>query len=108
MAKLDKDEIIKQLENLKNLPKFKEVKALRHRLEKDLQRFEGIEPIVKEISKPRNEKISQSLKHHFRYLRLIRNNFPDIKWKDLRKEYSKKRKGEESNIPDFVWENPSP
>ena len=108
MVKLNKDEIIKQLENLKNLPKIKEVKALTQRLEKELQRFEGIETTVKVISKPRSDKISQSLKKHYRYLRMIRNSFPDLKWKDLRKEFSKKRKGEESNIPDFVWQNPSP
>lgn len=108
MAKLDKDEILRQLENLKNLPKIKEVKALRQRLEKELQRLEEIEPIAKEVSKPRSQKISQSLKKHYRYLRMIRNSFPDLKWKDLRTEFSKKRKGEESNIPDFVWQNPSP
>lgn len=109
MTKFDKEKILDQLENLKNLPKIKEVKALRHRLEKELKKFEGIEPTVKQVSKSsRGQKISQSLKHHFRYLRLIRNNFPDLKWNELRKEYSKKRKGDDSNIPDFVWQNPSP
>lgn len=108
MTKLDKDEIIRQLENLKNLPKIKEVKALRQRLERELQRLEGIGPITRQVSKSRSQKISQSLKKHYRYLRMIRNNFPDIKWKDLRKEYSRKQKGEESDIPDFVWQNPSP
>jgi hypothetical protein len=108
MATFDKEKILDQLENLKKLPKIKEVKALRQRLEKELQRLEGIEPITRQVSNLRSEKISNSLKKHYRYLRMIRNNFPDIKWKDLRKEYSKKQKGEESNIPDFVWENPSP
>lgn len=109
MAIFEKEKILEQLESLKNLPQVKEVKALRQRLEKELARFEGIKPTLKEVSKSsRGQKISQALKHHFRYLRLIRNNFPDLKWNDLRKEYSKKRKGEESNIPDVVWQNPSP
>jgi len=109
LAIFDKNRILDQLESLKNLPQIKEVKALRQRLEKELARFEEKEPIVKEVSKStRDQKISQALKHHFRYLRLIRNNFPDLKWIDLRREYSKKRKGEESNIPDVVWQNPSP
>ena len=109
MVSFDKEKILDQLESLKNLPQVKEVKALRQRLEKELERLEEKEPMVKEVSKSsRDQKISQALKHHFRYLRLIRNNFPDLKWNDLRKEYSKKRKGEESNIPDVVWQNPSP
>ena len=109
MAIFDKEKILDHLESLRNLPQVKEVKALRQRLEKELERLEEKEPIVKEVSKSsRDQKRSQALKHHFRYLRLIRNNFPDLKWNDLRKEYSKKRKGEESNIPDVVWQNPSP
>lgn len=109
MTPEEKKRLLDQLEALKIFPKYKEVKALRQRLEQELARLEEIEPIVKEVSKSsRGQKISQALARHFRYLRMIRNSFPDLKWIELRKEFSKKRKGEESNIPDFVWENPSP
>ena len=108
MTKFDKEKIIEQLESLKNLPKIKEVKALRQRLEKELEKFEEQE-LIKEIPESnRNEKISKSLKQHFRYLRLIRNNFPDLSWTQLRNEYSKRKKGFDSDVPDFVWQNPSP
>jgi hypothetical protein len=109
MVLFDKEKLAEQLRALGELPQIKEVKALRQRLEKELERLGEKESIAEEVSKStRGQKISQALKNHFRYLRLIRNNFPDIKWNDLRKEYSKKRKGEESNIPDFIWQNPSP
>ena len=110
MAKFNKEKIIEQLESLKKFSKIKEVKALRQRLEKELARFtEQEEPIIKEVSKSnRGQKIAKALKQHFRYLRMIRNSFPDLTWNQLRKEYSKKKKGLESDVPDFVWQNPSP
>lgn len=107
MATFEKEKLLEQLESLKNLPKYKEVKALKKRLEMELARLEK-EPIVKEPKSSKNQKLSKSLKHHFRYLRMIRNNFPDLSWKELRKEFSKKRKGEKSSIPDVIWQNPSP
>lgn len=107
MATFEKEKIIEQLESLKNIPKYKEVKALQKRLELELARLDK-EPLVKESKSNKSQKISQALKHHFRYLRMIRNNFPDLSWKELRKEFSKKRKGEKSSIPDVIWQNPSP
>lgn len=111
MVSFNLDKLKKQLENLKQLPNIKEVVALRKRLVKELKK--ATPKIKKEVvaSMPtatRGEKISVALKKHFRYLRLIRDNFPDLTFAQLRKEFSRRRKGLESEIPDAIWQNPSP
>jgi len=111
MVSFNLDKLKEQLENLKQLPNIKEVVALRKRLVKELEK--SIPKIKKEVVAPvptvtRGEKISVALKKHFRYLRLIRDNFPDLTFAQLRKEFSRRRKGLESEIPDAVWQNPSP
>ncbi len=111
MVSFNLDKLKEQLENLKQLPNIKEVVALRKRLVKELEKVTP--KIKKEVVAPtptvtRGEKISVALKKHFRYLRLIRDNFPDLTFAQLRKEFSRRRKGLESEIPDAVWQNPSP
>ena len=111
MVSFNLDKLKEQLDNLKSLPNIKEVVALRKRLKKELEKTVPKIKAVKVITIPtktRNEKISLGLKKHFRYLRLIRNNFPDLTFAQLRKEFSRRRKGLESEIPDAVWQNPSP
>ena len=111
MVSFDPDKLREQLENLKLLPNIKEVVALRKRLKKELEK--AISKIKKEVVAPtpvvaRGEKISSGLKKHFRYLRLIRDDFPDLTFGQLRKEFSRRKKGLETDIPDAVWQNPSP
>jgi len=111
MVSFNLDKLREQLENLKQLPNIKEVVALRKRLSKELEKAT---PKIKEVvvaptpTVTRGEKISVALKKHFRYLRLIRDNFPDLTFTQIRKEFSRRRKGLESDIPDAVWQNPSP
>ncbi len=110
MVSFDLDKLKEQLENLKSFPNIKEVVALRKRLKKEIEKTI---PKIKVVVTPtptvsRNQKISLGLKKHFRYLRLIRDNFPDLTFAQLRKEFSRRRKGLESEIPDAVWQNPSP
>ena len=111
MVSFNLDKLREQLDNLKALPNIKEVVALRKRLAKELEK--ATPKIKKEVVAPvptvsRNQKISLGLKKHFRYLRLIRDNFPDLTFSQLRKEFSRRRGELESEIPDAVWENPSP
>lgn len=111
MVSFNLDKLKEQLENLKQLPNIKEVVALRKRLSKELEK--AIPKIKKEVVAPittvsRGQKISSGLKKHFRYLRLIRDNFPDLTFAQIRKEFSRRRKGIETDIPDAVWQNPSP
>jgi len=111
MVSFDLDKLKAQLENLKLLPNIKEVVALRKRLRRELEKSVPTPKAV--ISTPavvrsRNQKISSGLKKHFRYLRLIRDNFPDVNFVELRKQFSRRKKGLETQIPDAIWQNPSP
>ncbi len=112
MVTLDANKVREQLQRLKDLPNLKEVVALRKRLTKELKiLFEKVESKIKVTEFPkvtRAEKISRTLKKQFNYLRQIRNNFPDISWIELRREFTRRRKGLDSKIPKAIWENPSP
>ncbi len=110
MVSFDLDKLKEHLENLKLLPNIKEVVALRKRLTKELEKsIPKIKKFVAPIpTSTRGEKISSGLKKHFRYIRLIRDTFPDLTFGQLRKEFSRRRKGLETDIPDAVWQNPSP
>ncbi len=112
MVTLDANKVREQLQRLKDLPNLKEVVALRKRLSRELDILtKKTEELIEVTVFPkitRAEKISRSLKKQFNYLRQIRNNFPDISWLELRREFSRRRKGLDSKIPDAVWQNPSP
>ena len=112
MVSFDANKVREQIESLKDLPNVKEVVALRKRLTRELDILtEKTEELIEVTVFPkvsRAEKISRSLKKQFNYLRQIRNNFPDISWLELRREFSRRRKGLDSKIPDAVWQNPSP
>jgi len=111
MVLFDKEKILEQLEFLKNQPQLKELKAYRQRLEKELERI-STRQVEKEIPKvieiSPNVKRSSKLSRYWRYVRLIRDNFPNLKIKDIRSELKKRQHGGDSNIPDAVWQNPSP
>ena len=112
MVTLDANKVKEQLDALDDLPNLKEVVALRKRLKKELEILSEkaeFKIVVTEFPKvTRAEKISRTLKKQFNYLRQIRNNFPDVSWLELRREFSRRRKGLDSKIPDAIWENPSP
>lgn len=110
MVSLDVNKITEQLESLKNLPNLKEVVALRKRLQRELATARAEEKIkVTEFPKiTRAQKISRTLKKRFRYLRLIRNQFPDIPIRELNKQLTRRQKGLDTDIPDVAWQNPSP
>ena len=109
MTKFDKEKIIEQLKSLNNLPQVKEVKALRQRLERELEKFvEKQVEIIPEIIGSANVKRSSKLSRYWRYVRLVRDNFPNLKVKQIRSQLKKRQQGGESDIPDAVWQNPSP
>jgi hypothetical protein len=111
MVNIELDKINSILEQLKGL-KIPEAVSLRKRLRKEKQSIKVKQKSKIEITEfpkiTRAEKISKSLKKQFSYLRLIRNQFPELSWIELRREFSKRRKGLDSKIPDVVWQNPSP
>jgi uncharacterized short protein YbdD (DUF466 family) len=112
MVIFDINKVREQIENLKLLPNVKEVIALRKRLERELENLSVKEESLIEkfdfSGLTKNQKISRSLKKYNNYLRQIRNQFPELSYAEIRREFSKKRKGEKSSIADVVWQNPSP
>lgn len=104
-----KEKLLAQLKQLKELPNFKEVKALRKRLNNELQKIKTYEKAVKPIQIINvNQKRSGKLRRYHNYVRQIRNNFPNLSYNQIRKQLKERKKGFEVNIPDAVWQNPSP
>ena len=98
------NELLKSLKGLR----IKEAVSLRKRLEK-----EKVKLVPKEIRKVEriqtaNVKHSSKLQRYWRYVKLIRDNFPDNTVKEIRKQLTVRQQGQETDIPDAVWQNPSP
>ena len=111
MVNIELDKINAILDQLKGL-NIKEAVSLRKRLTKEKEILDVKEESKIEVTEfpkfSRAQKISRTLKKRFRYLRLIRNQFPELSWLELRREFSRREKGLDSKIPDVVWQNPSP
>lgn len=112
MVAFDIDKLREHLEQLRNLPNIKEVIALRKRLQNEISRLTKSET---ETQKPiddlkiqSNVKRSGKLRRYHNYIRQIRNNFPNLSYNQIRKQLKKRRQGLEVDIPDAVWQNPSP
>lgn len=112
MVSFDVNKVKEQIESLKNLPNIKEVRALRKRLQSELKILEVKEAPEIEITEfpkiTRAQKISRTLKKRFRYLRLIRDQFPEMSIRELNKQLTRRQKGLDTDIPDVAWQNPSP
>ena len=109
MVSFNLDKLREQLENLKQLPNIKEVIALRKRLQKEEKRI--TKPVTPKITIPKvdaNVKRSTKLQRYWRYIKLIRDNFPNLKTNVIRKQLKVRQQGQEVEIPDAVWQNPSP
>jgi len=107
MVTFDKDKLSEQIRALRELPQIKEVRLLRQRLQRELERFTKKE-IKTEIIIPKPDTRSSKLKKYHRYLRMIRDTYPNLKYSEIRKQFAERRKGQETNIPDVIWQNPSP
>jgi len=106
------DKLDELLDQLKSLPKIKEVTALRKRLEQEKEKLvtPQPEPAVsrEEKIKSRNQKIAQGQKKHHRFIRLIFDNLNGkIPYRKIQAEFKKRRQGQPSEISDAIWFNPS-
>lgn len=104
-----KNKLLERLDALKLFPNNNEVRKLRSRTLNALERLEftkDVKPLIPKILD--KQKRSSSLKKYHRYIRMIRDNFPDLEYSDIRKQFSKRRRGDSVTIPDAVWQNPSP
>jgi len=81
-----------QLEKIKLIPKIKE----------PVERISA--SVIKQIA---NQKRSSKLTKYWRYIKLIRDNFPDLKTNQIRTQLKQRSQGLKSNIPDAIWQNPS-
>ena len=104
--------LLEQLDALKIFPKNKHVLALQKQITNKITKLEKIiipsKVTIKEKQKLVNESRSRKLKRYHKYIRLIRDNFPDLTIRQIRAQFSKRKKGSEVSIPDAVWQNPSP
>jgi|SRR2546425_8611910 len=107
MVSFDKDKLSEQIKALGKLPQIKEVRLLRQRLQRELERLAKQE-IETEVTVPKPDTRSSKLKKYHRYLRMIRDTYPNLKYSQIRKQFAERRKGQETDIPDAIWQNPSP
>lgn len=99
----NKEKLLEQLDALKIFPNTKLVRELRKQIKKKLEKQQP-----KQKQTISNQSRSNKLRKYHRYIKLIRNNFPELSHAEIRKQFSKRRSGKDVSIPDVVWYNPSP
>lgn len=112
MKNFDKNRLVELLDSLKKLPHLKEVKALRKRIQQELTKLEqAIEiemPSIPMHDKTNaNENRRSKLLRYWRYVKLIRDNYPDYTTSEIRRQLKERQQGKEVDIPDAIWQNPS-
>lgn len=98
----NREKLLEQLNALKIFPNTKLVKQLRDEIKKKLNK----QPKQKQTIP--NQSRSIKLKKYHRYIKLVRNSFPELSHAEIRKQFSKRRSGKDVRIPDVIWRNPSP
>ena len=105
MAKESKEKLLEHLDALKDFPNNKLVRQLRQQIKTKIERLDVTTvPVSKNVNLSRSSK----LKRYHKYIRLIRDNFPDLTHAEIRKQFARRRNQEDVSIPDAVWQNPSP
>lgn len=95
---------------LKIFPNNKEVKILRERIKKQLTglKKKQIKNNKSKTKQQSNQSRSGKLRRYHNYIRQIRNSYPNLSYNEIRSQLTKRRQGKPSNIPDAIWQNPSP
>lgn len=106
---VDKNKLTEILKTLGELPKIKEVKELQKRLQQELQKTQRKKPRAsKDATKIlANQKRSAKQKRYWRYVKLIRDNFPNVTTNQIRSQLKQRRQGNKVPISDAIWQNPS-
>jgi len=116
LVSFDLDKINSLLEELKNLPKIKEIRQLAKRLTKEKEKLLPKEPTVTPTPVQRkidaNLRRSTLMKKKWNYIKQIWANYPEIRKKfglrDLFIQFHQRRKGQDVAVDDVFWQNPSP
>ena len=112
-----KDKLLQQLEALDLFPNNNQIRILRSRINRQLASIAerarldaiAIVPTPEEVKEVANVKRASKLRRHHNFMRMIKDTFfPKMKYRDIQKEFKKRKEGQKSEIPDAVWENPSP
>ena len=104
---MTRQDLLEQLQALKIFPNTKLVKELRNQIKKKIERLDKKQKhLIKQ--KQANQSRSGKLRRYHNYIRQIRNNFPNLSYKQIRSQLSKRRQGKQVSIPDVIWQNPSP
>ncbi len=110
MKSIDIDKINSLLDGLKSL-RIKEAVTLRKRLTKEKQKLETQIKIPKPKIFDPNQKRSSFMKNVWRYVKLTYDTYPELREKyTLKQVFSQffaRRRGEDVDINDVIWQNPS-
>lgn len=111
----DEKKITDLLKALDIFPNTKTVRQLRSELKsaREIIQKRKRREVRRQVAKEREierSKISRSnkLKKHHHYIRLIKDNVPDVPYNDIRRMLKARKEGKEVSIPDVIWQNPSP
>jgi len=107
LVTFDINKLNELLGSLKGL-RIKEAVSLRKRLEKEKSKLVPKEVLKVERIQSANIKRSSKLQRYWRYVKLIRDNFPNLKTNKIRSQLKQRQQGQEVDIPDAIWQNPSP
>jgi hypothetical protein len=103
------DKLDQLLRTLQSLPRLREVQALKKRLQKEKKRIEKpTKPITKKPTVDANRNRSIKLQRYWRYVKLIRDNFPNLTVRQIRQQLTQRQQGKQTEIPEAIWQNPSP
>ena len=110
MANFDTEKIAELEKLLKDLPQVKEIRNLRKRINAEKKKITSI-PKMKKITVKIdvNTRRTAKMKKYHRYIRMIKDvYFPKMKYRDIQRQLKIRKSGNMSDIPDAVWQNPSP
>jgi len=113
MVSLDLNKINALLDNLKGL-KIKEAISLRKRLTREKQKIAVPEPkpafVAVDIFDA-NKRRSNFMKGVWRYVKLLRDTYPELREqftaRQMFSQFFARRRGEDVDINDVFWQNPS-
>jgi len=113
MVKIDLDKINSLLDVLRGL-KIKEAVSLRKRLNKEKKKFVILKPKpdakVREVLDA-NKRRSNFMKGVWNYVKLVRDTYPELREqftpRQMFSQYFARRRGEDIEIGDVFWQNPS-
>jgi len=115
--KRERKRILERIDALKSFPNTKTVRQLRKELKAQLEAIEiksarqaelKVRRTTRQIRIEGNISRANNLRRYHNYMRLIHQNFPDIRYSDIRKMFRLRKEGKEVSIPDVIWQNPSP